>query len=424
MSKTFIATVKNQEEIIGRLDGQKETLDKHQQMLDDLKRARAKRYGYRIKNDEKSPYERVEYILDAVGMCPAKMNYETGTFDYGDWANVWFVKNNKPCMVNMDGSVAYDLNPNDYTKRATGEPSQVADPSAAMNAMSAIPQCWIKRYTDGNYRYVILCEIQYDEGYKAYAHTRTDGTLAPFIYAPIFKGYVDGEEKLRSLSGVSPMHDMTLKQEITAAKRNGPSWSITSWSLWSLLRDLLVLMGKSCNLKEIYGTGHTKDPDSKREFLKTGTLNNKGQFFGDNTSLNAMKVFHIENLWGDRWDRVMGILLQGDHYKVKMTPQGGYNLTGEGYRVIQRRVGGSTAGGIVSAHYSEYGRFSIWGGGSSIEYECDGLMPNPNSITGIHLSMGCSCIYPNYGAVSMRANTEDTTPTWDIGASLMLQDPK
>ena len=44
---------------------------------------------------------RVTYLYDAVGMTPAAMNYTDGTFNYGSWGNVEFVKNNYPCMVKL-----------------------------------------------------------------------------------------------------------------------------------------------------------------------------------------------------------------------------------------------------------------------------------------------------------------------------------
>lgn len=44
-----------------------------------------KRYGMRINRLDSNPATRVKYILDAVGMTPAGMNFSGGGFDYGDW---------------------------------------------------------------------------------------------------------------------------------------------------------------------------------------------------------------------------------------------------------------------------------------------------------------------------------------------------
>ena len=75
-------------------------------ILQELSGARPKRYGYRVKIDESNPETRVEYLFDAVGMTPAKMDFAAGTFNYGSWADLWFIRDNYPCMVKSDGSEA------------------------------------------------------------------------------------------------------------------------------------------------------------------------------------------------------------------------------------------------------------------------------------------------------------------------------
>ena len=65
-----------------------------------------------------------------------------------------------------------------------------------------------------------------------------------------------------------------------------------------------------------------------------GSLGEKGQFFGygpaDTT--HQVKVFHIEGFWGERWDRLAGLVYDMGEWKAKMTAEGGgYNFTGAGY---------------------------------------------------------------------------------------------
>ena len=100
--KIFIATLENQEKILDELRGQ-----------------RPKRYGYRVKISEPDTSARVEYIYDAVGMTPAFMDFAAGAFNYGSWRNVWFVRDNYPCMVRADGTEDYRLDPNNYNARRT-----------------------------------------------------------------------------------------------------------------------------------------------------------------------------------------------------------------------------------------------------------------------------------------------------------------
>ena len=58
---------------------------------------------------------------DRAGLTTAAMNYSAGRFDFGDWGNVFFVKNNYPAMVKYDGTEDYKLDPNDHTKKADGK---------------------------------------------------------------------------------------------------------------------------------------------------------------------------------------------------------------------------------------------------------------------------------------------------------------
>jgi len=58
-----------------------------------------------------------------------------------------------------------------------------------------------------------------------------------------------------------------------------------------------------------------------------------------------MKVFRIENFWGDRWDRIVGLMYVNGVSRAKMTPEGaGYNFTGDGYTSIGTGVTGTASG--------------------------------------------------------------------------------
>lgn len=71
---------------------------------EDVRVKGAKRYGLKINKNDSNPATRCTYLFDAVGMTPAAMNYSTGAFDFGDWGDVFFVKNNYPAMVRYDGT--------------------------------------------------------------------------------------------------------------------------------------------------------------------------------------------------------------------------------------------------------------------------------------------------------------------------------
>lgn len=97
-----------------------------------------KRYGMRINRLDSNPATRVTYLFDAVGMTPAGMNYSAGAFDYGDWGDLWFVKNNRPVMLRTDGTVDYELNHENHALKLDGTPSAVASTAYGGNAMSLV----------------------------------------------------------------------------------------------------------------------------------------------------------------------------------------------------------------------------------------------------------------------------------------------
>ena len=76
-------------------------------------------YGFKLDQNESDPASMITYLSDCDNKYyeSAKMNYVTDKFDYGDWGDAWFIKNLKPCMLKYDGTVDYELNPNDYSKK-------------------------------------------------------------------------------------------------------------------------------------------------------------------------------------------------------------------------------------------------------------------------------------------------------------------
>lgn len=387
---------------------------------------RPKRYGYRMKIAEPDPASRVEYLFDAVGMTPAHMDFTAGVFDFGSWADLWFIRDNYPVMVKSDGSEDYRLNPNNYALKAKdGTDSDVSNTAYDGNAMSAIPLVWVKRYQEAGYQYVIFCETQYDEGYKAYAHTRPDGTIAKVAYHAMFKGsLVDG--KLRSIAGVSPQNSTTAAQELGYAKANGTKWTIKTWALHSLIADLLTLISKTCHSQAAFGQGHTEGGSSAASLLTCGSLMDKGQFFGYSDTAHAMKVFHIENFWGDRWDRIVGLMYINGVFRAKMTPEGtGYNYTGDGYTAVGTGVtgAGSGSGWQRATEQTEYGRFPVAPlTGSDATFETDFFWFN-NGIVSVPLVGGVCNLGSGCGARSLYVNGAASWAGWIFGASLSLENP-
>ena len=338
--------------------------------------AEAKCYGVKVRKDEADPFRRVEYILDAEGMKPARMDFEAGTFDYGDWADVWFVRDNYPCMVKFTGVEDYALDPTDYEKKADGTPSDVASATYEGNAMSAVPTVWLKAWEDTGYQYFVVSEESF-EGAYAYAHTRGDGSVAQKLYLPLFEGSLH-EGVLRSLKGFAPETDTTAEEEFAAAAANGEGWTALPWAASNLIAVLCLIMGKSDDCQAVFGQGHSANGTTAEDMTVSGAVADKGQFFGSDDMMTPVKVFHLENFWGNRIDRVAGIV--NDHGAVKVKMSAPYSLA-DFSEYVDTGVRPANPDGSMGAMRflseslaCQYGRIPVGAGGSGDTYQCDGFV--------------------------------------------------
>ena len=294
-----------------------------------------KLYGVRIDKQDTNPDTRVTYMYDAVGMTPAYMDFTVGSFNYGSWADIWFIKNNRPVALKFDGTVDYELSHTDFTKKIDGETaSDVSDSTYDGNFMSEIPLVYVKRWEDTRYNYIVFSETKPNDDYLAQAHTNANGTVNPYIYLPMFKGWKDSNNKLRSLMGTYPTGNTTGANEVTYAENCGNGWQIWDKAKIDLIMDLIVLITKSTNCRGKIGNGdcQTYNASDTTNYgkMKSGyetdgtTRSANAQFYGSegtdstNYGKHHMIAFYIEDLWANRWDRCLGFNLVDNVYKVKM----------------------------------------------------------------------------------------------------------
>ena len=293
-------------------------------------------YGIRIDKQNVDPDTRVTYLYDAVGMTPAYMDFNSGSFNYGSWADIWFIKNNLPIALKFDGTVDYELDHTDFTKKLDGTASDVSDPDYGGNFMSEMPTVYVKRWEDSRYNYIAFSDKQVNSDFLAQAHTNANGTVNSAIYLPMFKGWKDSDDKLRSLMGTYPTGNTTGTNEVTYASNNSAGWQIWDKAKIDLIIDLIMLITKSTNCRAKIGNGacQTYNASDTTNYgkMKSGyetdgtTRSASAQFYGSegtdvtNYGKHHMIAFYIEDLWGNRWERCLGFNLVDNVYKVKMTP--------------------------------------------------------------------------------------------------------
>lgn len=376
-------------------------------------------YGFHIDGTESSPSGNITYLEAAVGMTPASMNFSTGVFNYGDWADAFFMP--RPCMLKNDGTVDYYLNPNDYTKKADGTASDVANTSYAGNAMMEWGkdgcQIWYKIVPDGsNGADVYISDAQQDENYHAYSFIGVDGNLKEHFYTPIYNGCVVSS-KLRSISGQSIMNNVAGGTEISYATANGTGYYIETFADRILINLLLMLIGKNTNTQATFGNGHYTGGSQASHLLKSGTMNDKGLFYGTNGTGVGVKVFGMENYWGNQWRRTAGLLNMSGTQKYKLTAP--YNDSGSGYNTVSGGTPDGTSGGYVNKmiYTSDGAMTTKTASGSDSTFYADGMWFN-NSQTDYALFGGVCAVGLFCGALACSLGNALSAADWSIGAAL------
>jgi hypothetical protein len=372
-------------------------------------------YGYRVDKNDSNPETRVSYMYDSAGMTPARMNYTTGVFDYGSWENVWFITENKPVALKYDGTIDYELDPDDYTKKADGTASDVSDSTYGGNFMASMPTVYVKRWSDGSYDYYAFSNKQITPDFYADAHDAGDGTINPYIYLPMFKGViVDG--KMRSIAGVTPQGDTTAIVEKTAAEACGSGWQLWDWSKHELISDLLALISRSTDSQTAFGRGDTLTYDASDTTtygkLTTGT-SGAGQFWGTSDGPYHVKVFHIEDFWGNRWERCLGLNLVNNQYVYQLARP--YALdTDSSY--TSSGLTAPNKGWQVEQSVGRFGTLPKTVGGSYSTYECDYLYTSASDARlgwfGGHCGSDAYC-----GSRCMSLANASSRVYWAVGGS-------
>lgn len=286
----------------------------------------------------------------------AYMNFG-GSFHYGNWADAFFMP--RSCMLKFDGTVDYYLNEDDETKKEDGTASDVANINYGGNAMVE----WGKIYfgfkgdADGN-GYTFIVSDYSDEGLDCYCNIDANKNEIDHFYTPKYFGSNDSSNRLRSISGQTNYVSQTGTTELSHAKANGNGWSTECYGDWTLIKHLLVLMSKSLNIQVKYGYGRCSTSNSTA--IGQGTMNGKGRFWGDNSQTNGVKIFGMENWYGNIWRRIEGYVTNSSGVQlVKMcygTRDGStadaYSTGGTGY-VSMGTTSGTSGSGIQAMHVNE-----------------------------------------------------------------------
>lgn len=346
-------------------------------------------FGYDLVKATSSPSGRVTYPddVDNAGFTPAAMNFSTSKFNYGSWN---FAPGEKfmprPCMLTYAGVVDEYLNPNDYTKNTENLPSQAANVSFNGNAMMEWPKIFTKRWEENGVYHFRCSDTPQDDTWECWSNYDRLNNQIDHFYTPIYFGSKDSSNRLRSISGAANSVSTTADVEINYAKANGADWYIEVLADRLLLQDLLVMMAKTTECQTAFGYGRCKT--TNRDAISNGTMNTRGMFWGDDDQTSGVKVFGMENWWGNLWRRTAGYVNDNGVQVVKLTrgtkdgsTAADYNTDGTGYIEIVGATPTGTSGGYIKTMKTEaFGRLPVDASGSSSTFEADGLWFNNSQV--------------------------------------------
>lgn len=377
-------------------------------------------YGYKKAKNDSNPATRVVYTDGAEGFTPLTRDFANDTTDLGSWDGTFILDAFRPVMLSYSGSVTYELDHEDQTKKLDGTASDISNTAFNGNAMVGVKTLWFWRYEDADYEYVKIADKKIDANYKAYAHTADDGeTILDEVYLPMFEGS-SVSSKVRSLAGQAPMNTNPGATEKTQIEANGAGWQFDDHANREMVRDVLTLLGRSTNCEAVYGSGHTTGGSGAASLLTTGTKKDKGAFSCSNNN-DAVKVLWLENYWGDRWDRCYGVIYDtANVIKVKMHPP--YNTDGAGYYNTGLSITGTSGGYISETKMTEYGMLPKAVSGSASTFECDGCWWNSTQsnflIRGGICSADSLCGFSSWHVYNLFSSSD-----WSFGPSLSYKRP-
>lgn len=268
--------------------------------------------GFKLDMSNTDPNSGFTYTDNAVGMSPLACARGSGKCNYGSWDPGYFSDflGIRPCIY-KNGQVVCYLDPNNYALDKNGNSVNIGR-NMDGDVMIEFEKRWYRYFTDasGNLCFQVSDMDRSSDGFVTTAFLAEDGTGASVdaFYYGAYEGYVDkNNNKLRSVSGVNPSTNISLNSFKSYASSAGTGYTIESFMKRIYINGLLMLVTKGRDCKQSIGHGYINNSNSRP--IVTGTMNDRGLFYGRNdVNKVGCKVFGIENYWGNLWDWLAGLI--------------------------------------------------------------------------------------------------------------------
>jgi hypothetical protein len=259
------------------------------------------------------------------------------------------------CVLNVDGTVNYYLNPETWAEKDDGTASVLT--GADGNVMVEIPKFYYRQERSGTTTTWKVSAVG-QSGYKVHPAFIKDGVEVDFryygaydacVYDDSASGYLAGlnlddntanvdlvNDSLASVKGIYPMVGLTRDEFRTLGANVGTGWRQLDFTLWSAVQMLYLIEYQSFFSQDILGAGNTNGTYVASSALQsasphtiagagdaiangsTNTVTGAGVSAKPGTSF--MKYRGIENLYGNCFNWADGI-------NVNVTAAGNVHVT-------------------------------------------------------------------------------------------------
>lgn len=337
------------------------------------------------------------YADDAVGLTAESAAWDTFFGHY-------------PCILD-NGIELGKLKRNNFAQYEDGTSAPIT--TLGKDVMICFPRRGIKiEYTDSSHLSVSMTNEEGKSGYSYMGHSYKGNSCDKF-YLGAYKGNILSN-KLYSVSGQVPTTNVTIGNFRSYAQARGTGYEQSAFYQLTFRQAMYVLKYKGQNAQVAVGRGFVDD--NSAIYGNTGYTNDKGMDWGESTGKFPMKLFGLEDFYGNIFEFIDGI--HSGSNRQLLAADGNYNDTGSGYITVSSAT--------ASSNWSRFMRYPVGtnaGGfaplvsdtnaGSATTYFCDyadvgadrlaffgGYWKNASNagVFYLQVSLQASITYPNYGA--------------------------
>lgn len=255
------------------------------------------------------PTQWASYADDAVGMV-------AGSDAWDDFFGHY------PCILD-NGVELGKLKTSDFGQYEDGTTAPIT--TLGKDVMICFPKRGIKlEYLDADTLSVSMTNEEGKTGYSYMAHSYKGNDISKF-YLGAYKGYVSSNN-LYSTSGQTPTGNITIGNFRTYAQARGTGYEQSAFFQLTFRQVMYLLKYKGQNAQIAIGRGFV---DGNSAAHATGGTNTRGMDWGESTGTDQMKLFGLEDFYGNVYEFIDGIWSNAN--RQIYVADGNFNDTGSNY---------------------------------------------------------------------------------------------